>query len=453
MEKAIATLHANRDEHVEWLRDFCRIPSISAQPAHKGDVSKAQEWIRDLCQRAGLKAQVHETGGHPLVYAEWCEAGDAPTCLIYGHADVQPEGDLDLWDVDPFEPVVRDGWLVGRGSSDNKGPLLAHLRAAAAWLATEKRLPVNIKFLIEGEEEVSSPNLVPFVEKNRDLLACDYILISDTGLFADGWPTITYGTRGICYKEIRLGGPKHDVHSGAFGGSIANPGDELAKIIASLHDRDARVNIPGFYDRVVDLSPEERKLAAALDFDEAAYIADLGCPAAHGEAGYDSYARRALRPTCDVNGIYGGYMAEGASTIVPARAGAKISMRLVPNQTGAEIGRLFERAVRERCPDTVRLEILDHGSCDPYVAPIDAPAMQAAQRALSEAFDHDVAFIREGGSLPILPQFKRLLGVDSILMGLASPHCAAHGPNEKVQLSDLDRGAEAFVRLYHYLGE
>ena len=452
MEQTLAYLRDYRDEHLDWIRELCRIPSISTQTEHKADIRAALEWTRDLCTRHGFQARIHETGGHPLLYAEWCQAPDAPTCLVYGHADVQPAGDRDLWDADPFDPVVKDDWLICRGAADNKGPLLAHVRAAVAWLATAQRLPVNLKFLIEAEEEVASPNLGPFVENNRDLLSCDYILISDTAMYADGWPTITYGTRGICYKEIRLSGPKQDVHSGGFGGSIANPANELAKIIASLHDADARVTIPGFYDQVVDPSPQERELVASLQFDEREYLAGLGSPAVFGEIGYSTYERRACRPTLDVNGIYGGYMGEGASTIVPARAGAKISMRLVPNQASAEINRLFERTIRQRCPKTVRLEILDHGRCDPYMAPLDAEPMQAARRALTEAFDHDVAFIREGGSLPILPMFKRVLGVDSVLMGFASPNCNAHGPNEKVRLPDLDRGAEAIARLLAYLG-
>jgi acetylornithine deacetylase/succinyl-diaminopimelate desuccinylase-like protein len=452
MEKTIAYLRDHRNEHLNWIKDLCRVPSISTQTEHKADIRAALEWLRDLCARHGFQTRIHETTGHPLLYAEWSQAPGAPTCLVYGHLDVQPAGDLDLWDADPFDPLVKGEWLICRGAADNKGPLLAHVRAAIAWLATAQRLPINLKFLIEAEEEVASPNLGPFVEQNKELLSCDYILISDTGMYADGWPTITYGTRGIVYKEIRLTGPTHDVHSGSFGGSIANPANELARIIASLHDGDAHINIPGFHDQVVDPSPAERELMASLEFDERKYLAELGSPAVFGETGYATYERRAYRPTLDVNGIYGGYMAAGASTIVPARAGAKISMRLVPNQASAEIDRLFEQTVRQRCPKTVRLEILDHGSCDPYVAPLDAPAMQAAKRALAEAFDHDVAFIREGGSLPILPMFKQVLGVDSVLMGLASPNCNAHGPNEKVRLPDLDRGAEAIARLLAYLG-
>ncbi len=310
-----------------------------------------------------------------------------------------------------------------------------------------------LKFLIEGEEEISSPNLAPFIREHADLLRCDNILISDTGMYEDGWPTITYGTRGLLYKEIRLTGPAHDLHSGSFGGSIANPANVLAEIIAGLHDADGRVTIPGFYYDVADASPAERAQLSRLPFDERQYLADVGSPAACGERGYSTNERRWIRPTLDVNGIYGGFIAEGANTVIPARAGAKVSMRLVPNQSGAKLSGRFDETVRARCPATVRLEILNHGHADAYVAPLDSVPMRAASKALHESFGREPAFIREGGSLPILPTFKRLLGADSLLLGFASPNCNAHGPNEKACLADLDRGAEAVARLLAYLAE
>lgn len=453
MDRISAYLRDHQREHREWVTALCRIPSISTKPEHKDDCAAAARWTRDLCARIGLKAEVHETGGHPLVYAEHCQAAGAPTFLVYGHLDVQPEGDLGLWDAGPFEPVEKDGLLICRGSADDKGQVLIHLRAVAAWLAVEKRLPVNLKFLLEGEEEISSPHLGPFLEQHRDLLRCEHILISDTGMYADGWPTVTYGTRGLLYKEIRLSGPKHDLHSGSFGGTIANPANVLARIIASLHDADGRVTLPGFYDDVAEASPAEREQLRSLPFDEREYLADTGCPGVTGEKGYSTNERRWIRPTLDVNGIYGGFMAEGANTIIPARAGAKVSMRLVPNQKGEKISALFEQAIRARCPDTVRLEILHHGSADAYGAPLDSRPMRAARRALREAFDREPAFVREGGSLPILPLFKRVLGADSLMLGFAGPNCNAHGPNENVRLEDLDRGADAVARLYAYLTE
>lgn len=454
MEKAIEYLRQHRKQHLDWAIELCRIPSVSTQEQHKADVRRAVEYTRDLCVQAGLKAQIHETARHPLVVAEWCQAGpDAPTFLAYGHVDVQPTGDLSLWDAGPFEPTIKGDWLVCRGSADDKGQVLLYIRAAAAWLATAKKLPINLKLLIEGEEEIGSPNLAPFVEKNRDLLRCDGILISDTGIWADGLPTLTYGTRGLCYKEVVLRGPQFNLHSGTHGGPVANPANALARLIATLHDADGRVNIPGFYDDVIDPTPQERQEAAALPFDEAAYAAELGVPGFSGEKGYTVHERRSVRPTLDVNGVYGGYMDKGASTVIPALAGAKISMRLVPNQRGEDISAKFEKAVRERVPDTLRCEIHDHSYADAYVTPLDWSAMKAARRALREAFDRDTVMIREGGSLPILPMFKQHLGADSLMLGFASPTCNAHGPNEKVNLRDLDRGAEAVARLLAYLAE
>jgi acetylornithine deacetylase/succinyl-diaminopimelate desuccinylase-like protein len=453
MDRIIAHLREQRREHLGWTIDLCRIPSVSTKPEHKDDVAQAVRWTRDLCERIGLSARIYETPRHPLVYAEYVAGPDKPTFLVYGHVDVQPTGDLSLWESGPFDPQVTGEWLVARGSSDDKGQVLMYLRAAAAWLAMERKLPLNLKFLIEGEEEIGSPNLEPFVRQNKDLLACQQILISDTGMHEDGWPTITYGTRGLCYKEIRLRGPKYDLHSGSHGGAVANPAVVLAQLIASLKDPDGRVNIPGFYERVVEPTAEEKRAADALPFDEAKYIADLGSPAAFGEQGYSTNERRTSRPTLDVNGIYGGYMAEGANTIIPARAGAKISMRLVPNQDSEAVSRSFDETIRARCPDSVRLEILDHSNCGPYMTPIDSPAMKAAARALREAFGKETAFIREGGSLPILPMFKKELGADSIMLGFASPSCNAHGPNEKLRIPDADVGTEAIARLFGYLAE
>lgn len=452
MDKVIAYLQEHQKKHLDWAIELCRLPSISTQDEHSADVRKAIEWTRDLCEQVGLKTEIHQTARHPILCAQWCHAPGTPTYLAYGHVDVQPEGDSALWEAGPFEPVVKEGWLVCRGSADDKGQVLLYLRAAQAWLKTAGRLPINLKLLVEAEEEIGSPNLPAFVEKHRDLLRCDGVLISDTALFEDGWPTITSGTRGICYKEVRLSGPKHDLHSGD-GGPVVNPANALARIIASLHDQKGRVDIPGFYDDVVEPAAEERAQLAQLPFDEQKYAAELDVPGFSGEEGWSVCELKTMRPTLDVNGIYGGYMKEGANTIIPARSGAKISMRLVPNQRAGDIGRKFDAAIRGRCPEQVRCEILDHAHADPFMVPLDSKAMAAAERALHEAFDHDVAFIRCGGSLPILPMFKQQLGADSLLLGFASPHSNAHGPNEKVRLPDLDRGAEAVARLYACLAE
>ncbi len=453
MDRIIAYLCDRRQEHLNWALQLCRIPSVSTRPEHAGDVAAAVEWTCDLCRRIGLAAQVHQTGGHPLVYAEHCHAAGAPTFLVYGHVDVQPEGEPGQWEAGPFEPVIRDGLLIGRGVADDKGQLLTHLRAAAAWLAVEKKLPVNLKLLIEAEEEISSPHLGPFISQHIEMLRCDHILISDTGMYADGLPTITYGTRGLVYKEIRVSGPTHDLHSGSFGGTIANPANVLVAILAGLHDSDGRVTIPGFYDDVVEPGPAELEQIRSLPLDERQYAAELGSPAVCGERGYTTNERRWIRPTLDVNGIYGGFMAEGSSTIIPARAGAKVSMRLVPNQSGRKLSRQFDQAIRQRCPNTVRLEILDHGWADPYLAPLDSRPMEMARRALRRAFGREPALVREGGTLPILPMFKRVLGADSLMLGFAGPNCNAHGPNENIRLADLDRGAEAIALLLGYLGD
>lgn len=452
MERVTEYLRQHRKEHLDWTIDLCKIPSISTKPEHKGDVAESVKWTADICNSVGLKARIFETARHPLVYAEWLGAPGKPTLLVYGHVDVQPTGDLKLWDAEPFTPTLKGDWLICRGSSDDKGQVLLYIRAVAAWLATEKKLPVNIKMLIEGEEEIGSPNLPGFIQEQRDLLKCDHILISDTGMYEDGWPTVTYGTRGLIYKEIKLSGPGHDLHSGSHGGAVANPATVLAELLAGLHDSNGRVTIPGFYDRVVEPSAEERKLAAALPFDEKKYLADVGSPAAVGEKGYSSNERRTSRPTLEVNGIYGGYMGEGANTIIPARAGAKVSMRLVPSQPAEELSKVFDETIRQRTPQSVRLEVLQHGpACDAYMAPLDSKPMAAARKALQEAFNREPAFIREGGSLPILPMFKRVLGADSLMLGFASPNCNAHGPNEKVRIPDLDQGAEAIARMLQYL--
>ncbi len=453
MEKVIEYLRAQRAAHLAWVSDLCRIPSISTKPENKVDVRKAVDWTASRCREIGFNTQIMETGGHPLVYGEWLSAPGAPTYLVYGHVDVQPIGDRALWKDDPFEPVRDGDWLICRGSADDKGQVLLYLRAAAAWLSTTGKLPINLKLLIEGEEEIGSPNLGSFIESHRDLLRCDAILISDTGMHEDGWPTITVGTRGLVYKEVRLSGPKHDLHSGSYGGSIANPATVLAEIIASLHDRDGRVTIPGFYDHVMEATPTIRAQLAKLKLDDAKYTRDLGVPGLVGETGFSSMERRSIRPTLEVNGIYGGYQGEGANTIIPAKAGAKISMRLVPRQPAEQIAKAFDETIRARCPATVRLEILTHGrNADAYVTPEDHSGLKAAERALREAFGREVAFVREGGTLPILPMFKRVLGADSLMLGFASPDCAAHGPNEKVRIPDLDAGAEAVARLMGYLG-
>jgi acetylornithine deacetylase/succinyl-diaminopimelate desuccinylase-like protein len=425
-----------RDELFELLR----IASISAQPAHRDDVRRAANWVRDRCVRAGLNAEVVESAGHPAVIAAGPQQSGRPTVLFYGHFDVQPEGDLSLWRTGPFEPVMDGGRIVARGAADDKGQMLCAVYAAEAWMQATGSIPVNLKFLIEGEEEIGSPNLAELVRARREQLACDYVLIHDTAKFDADTPAVTTGTKGLVYKELIVTGPKKDLHSGVYGGQVANPANVLAQLIASFHDARGRITIPSFYDRVRPLAPAELETIRTLPFVEAEFLADVGSAAPAGEAGYSTLERRWSRPTLDVNGIYGGYMGPGSSTIIPSRAGAKVSMRLVPDMRADEIDAAFAAVVRARCPATVRVEILDHARCDPYTADLGSAGMRAARAAVARGFGREPVLIREGGTLPILPMFKQVLRTDSILMGYCVPTCNAHSPNEFFDLGDFDAG-------------
>jgi len=448
IEKAIGYLNANKDRFRNELFDLLRVPSISAQKDHAGDVRRAAEWVKNRCVAAGLKADIVETAGWPAVIAEGEQKPGRPTLLIYGHYDVQPEGELKLWHTGPFEPIIKDGMIVCRGSADDKGQMFCALLAAEAWMKTAGSLPVNLKFCLEGEEEVGSPNLAPLIKKCKDRLACDYVVIHDTAQFSDSQPAVTAATKGLIYKEVIVTGPKKDLHSGSFGGAVANPANVLAKLIASFHDENARVTIPGFYDRVKEMSADELKMMNGLHYSEQEFLADVGSPKTYGEKGYNALHRRWARPTLDVNGIYGGYMKEGSSTIIPSFAGAKISMRIVPDQTALEIDRLFEETVRARLPDTVKFEIKSHASCDPYLADVNSAGMKAARKAVAMGFGKEPVLIREGGSLPILPMLKQVLGADSLMLGYCLPNCNAHSPNEFLHVRDFDAGMRTSAAFY-----
>lgn len=448
IQKAIAYLDDHKDRFRQELIEWLKIPSISAQSDHASDMRKAAQWTCDRCRLAGLKAEIVETDGWPAVIAEGPQQPGRKTLLVYGHYDVQPEGDVSLWQTGPFVPTVQDGRIVCRGAADDKGQVLCAILAAEAWMKTACTLPVNLKFCIEGEEEVGSKNLAKLVKANRERLACDYVVIHDTAQFSEGVPAVTAATKGLIYKEIILRGPKKDLHSGTYGGVAANPANVLARVIASFHDENGRVTIPRFYDRVKEMSAEEVKMMEGLPFDEAAFIKDVGSPRTWGEKGYSMLYRRWARPTFDVNGIYGGYMKEGSSTIIPSMAGAKVSMRLVPDQKAEEIERLFEEAVRSRVPDTVTLEIKSHASCDPYLADVQSPGMKAARQAVAIGFGKEPVFIREGGSLPILPMLKQVLGADSLMMGYCMPNCNAHSPNEFFHIRDFESGMKASAALF-----
>lgn len=452
IRKAFEYLDANKDRYREELFELLRIPSISAQPEHGPDVRKAAEWTRDRCLAAGLSAEIVETPGWPAVLAEWIGRPGAPTLMVYGHYDVQPEGDLSLWETGPFDPIVRDGKMICRGTADDKGQMLCAILALEAWLKTAGSVPVNVKLCLEGEEEVGSPNLADLAGRYKERLACDYVAIHDTAQFGEGSPAVTTATKGLVYKEVIVRGPRKDLHSGSFGGTVANPANELAKLVASFHDAGARVTLPGFYDRVKEMSAAEVETMNSLPYDEAGFLADVGSPKTHGEQGYGALHRRWARPTLDVNGIYGGYMKEGASTIIPSFAGAKVSMRLVPDQRSEEITQLFDETVRARMPDTVTFEIKTHASCDPYLADLASPGMIASRAAVKLGFGTEAVLIREGGSLPILPMFKSILGADSLMIGYCLPTCNAHSPNEFLHVRDFEAGMRTSAALFGLLG-
>jgi acetylornithine deacetylase/succinyl-diaminopimelate desuccinylase-like protein len=452
IDKVIARIDAGKDDFVKRLNDFLRIESISTDPEHKGDMRLGAEWVQRVLTECRIKCEVLDTPGHPCVLADSGPGSSGgPTVLIYGHYDVQPTGDLSLWHSPPFEPTVRDGLLYARGSADDKGQVLAHVLAAECWMKVAGRLPIRVKFLIEGEEEVGSSSLEKIIRDNRDGLACDYVALSDTPKFDETTPAITYGTKGLVYKEIIVTGPKQNLHSGSYGGTLTNPGNALATIIAALRDADNRVTIPHFYDDVRELTGEERARLKELPFDESAYLAAMGAPALTGEKGYGTLERRWARPTVDVNGMFGGFTGEGASTIIPAKVSAKVSMRIVPDQNPDKVSKAFDEAVRALCPPGVMVEIRSHGACAAYVTPMDSPGMRVAADAMEAGFGKRPYFIREGGTLPILPLFKEVLGADSLMMGFCVPDCNAHGPNEFMALSDFHAGIKTAAHFMHLL--
>lgn len=450
VEQYIAA-NANRFENE--LKDFLRIPSISAQSQHAGDMQQAAEFVRDQLADAGLDAQIIPTEGHPIVYAEWLGAEGAPTALVYGHYDVQPPDPLEDWVSPPFEPTVRDGHIYARGATDDKGQFYTHVKSVEAWMKTADRLPVNVKFVIEGEEEIGGLNLERFLAEQSEKCRCDVAVISDTSQYAPNMPAITYGLRGVFACEATLTGPKQDLHSGMFGGSVANPINALADIVGRLHDDDGRVQIPGFYDDVVPLSDEERRRLAALPFDESAYLQVLGMDATWGEAGYTTLERRWARPTCDVNGIYGGYQGEGPKTIVPMKAIAKITCRLVPDQDPAKLTGALEQFFREHLRPGLRLDFKPQHGGRPLVFETDSPYMQAARAAIEQSFGVEPVLIREGGSIPVVASFKELLGVDTLLLGWGQDTDNLHSPNERFSLQDFHRGIKASAALWGELGK
>lgn len=448
MTHALDHAAQNADRFVNELIDWLRIPSISTDPAYNADTRRAAEWLKDEFLRIGMDvAELKETLGHPIVYAEKIEDPSLPTVLIYGHYDVQPPDPLELWENPPFEPVIKNGDIVARGSSDDKGQAYMHVKAVESYLRTVGKLPVNVKFMVEGEEESGSVNLVPFIEEHRDLLAADIVLVSDTGLFADGVPSITYGLRGLAYVEVSLMGPKRDLHSGMYGGAVENPLNALCRMIGDLHDENHRVTIDGFYDEVLDLTDEEREQYARLPFEKEAWAAEVGVKVTKTEQGYSALEGVSARPTLDVNGIWGGYINEGAKTVLPSKATAKISCRLVPNQTPGDITEKLRRHFEKNVPETMNLTFKDLHGGHGAIVDIQAPAMQAAAEALRGVFNKEPLFTREGGSIPVVADFKNVLGLDTVLMGFGLDSDAIHSPNEKFAVKRFHQGIQAGIRF------
>src|SRR5689334_24196504 len=452
--KVVDFINVQRDRYVEELKQYLAIPSISALPQHQGDVRRAAEWTAEQMRQIGLQnVKLLETPGNPVVYGDWLDAPGAPTILFYGHYDVQPVDPLDLWETPPFEATIRDGEIYARGAADDKGQVFMHFKAVEAHLKQNGRLPVNIKFMIEGEEEVGSEHLDDFVRSHKQELAADVVVISDSPMFARGVPSICYGLRGLVYFQIDLRGSSTDLHSGSFGGAVSNPAFVLAQMLAQMKDRSGRIKIPGFYDDVVALQDEERKAWASLPFNEKKYKKDFGIPKVAGETGYTTLERTWARPTFEVNGLLSGFTGEGAKTVLPAVAMAKVSMRLVPNQHPDKIADLFEAYVKKIAPKTVELKATRMHGGKPWMTSFDNPYVQAAGRAIERGFGRKPIFVREGGSIPVVSTFQEELGVPSVLFGVGLPDENAHAPNEKLDLGNFHNGVIASAYLYNEIAQ
>lgn len=452
-------LNKNKDRFVSELFDLLRIPSVSANSKHNDDTRKAGEWVKDALLKAGAdKAEVHETAGHPIVYGEKMVDPSLPTVLVYGHYDVQPAEPLELWDTPAFEPTIKkteihpEGAIFARGACDDKGQMYMHIKAFEVMMATNS-LTCNVKFMIEGEEEVGSKNLDTFVKANKELLKSDVILISDTSIIANDIPSITTGLRGMSYVEVEVTGPNRDLHSGVYGGGVANPINVLSKMIASLQDDDNRILVEGFYDNVEELSATDREMMAKTPFNQNDYNKAIGIKKEQGEKGYTTIERTSIRPTLDVNGMWGGYIGEGAKTVLPAKAFAKISMRLVPNQTPDEITEKFTKHFNKIAPESVTVKVTPHHGGTPVVVSTDSDEYRAASKAMQATYGKEPIPSRGGGSIPIVALFNQELKVDSILMGFGLDSDGLHSPNEHYGLFNYFKGIETIPLFYKYYAE
>lgn len=431
----------HREEHLNELKEFLRIPSISSLSEHKGDIQNAAQWLANAFDKLNLEnISITQTAGHPVVYADWLHAEGKPTILFYGHYDVQPVDPLNLWDSKPFDPTIRDNKLFARGASDDKGQVFMHLKMIEALFATTGALPVNVKFIYEGEEEIGSPNLPAFVEEHKEKLAADLILISDTGLYGPGKPAVCYGLRGLTGIQIDVRGAKGDLHSGLYGGGVQNAIHALAEILASFRDEHGTIQVEGFYDKVLPLTEEEREAYRALGFDEESVKDEVGVKELFGEAGYSYLERTWARPTLEVNGVFGGFSGEGIKTVLPAEAGAKITCRLVPNQEPEEIVALLKAHVEKHKPTGVEVAISEFDKGRPFLTPFDHPFIQAAGRSYEKVYKVPTAYTRGGGSIPIVAAFDEILELPVVLMGFGLSSENFHAPNEHFHLENFDKG-------------
>lgn len=453
MEQVKTYIDQNKDRFLEELFELIRIPSVSSSQIHKPDMLKTAEAVKEALLNAGAdKAEIHETAGHPVVYGEKTIDASKPTILVYGHYDVQPAEPLELWKSPPFEPEIREGKIYARGADDDKGQMFMHLKAFE-FMVNSGKLPCNVKFMIEGEEEIGSPSLKQFCKENKELLKSDVILISDTTMISMDIPSITTGLRGLSYLQVEVTGPNRDLHSGLYGGAVANPVNVLSNMIAQLTDENNHITIPGFYDDVIEASDEERKEMAKAPFDLKAYEEALDIETVQGEKGYSTIERTGIRPSLDVCGIWGGFTGEGAKTVLPSKAYAKISMRLVPNQDSHKVDRLFEAYFKSIAPASVKVEVKSLHGGQGYVAPIDTAAYQAASKAVEATFGTKPVPFRSGGSIPIVADFEEVLGVKSILLGFGLESDAIHSPNENYPLENFYKGIETIPYFYKYFSE
>lgn len=446
-------LDENKQRFLDELFDLLRIPSVSADPKFKGDVKKAADFLRTEFEKAGAdNVEICETAGHPIVYADKIIDPKLPTVLVYGHYDVQPADPYELWDSEPFNPVIKDGKIVARGSADDKGQMYIHVKAFEMMMKNGG-VPCNVKFMIEGEEEVGSENLEIFIAENKEKLKADVIVISDTSMIANEHPSMAVSLKGISYLEVEVTGPNRDLHSGVYGGAVANPINVLSRMISSLQDENRKVTVPGFYDKVVELTQAERDKMNQAPFDLDEFKTDLNIDDVEGEASYNTLERMGIRPTLDVNGIWGGYIGEGAKTVLPSKASAKISMRLVPNQNHFEITELFQKHLESIAPASVKVKVTPHHGGMPYVTPTDTDSYKAAERAFEKVWGKKPIPTREGGSIPIVSLFKDILGLDSILMGFGLNSDAIHSPNESFGVDNYLKGIETVALFHQYFAE